>query len=46
MEKDAETHTQTLGKARGILQKRGRKDCKNQKDQGHHNKKESANLAA
>jgi hypothetical protein len=33
---DAETHSQMVGRDRGILWKRGRKDWRSQRDQGHH----------
>ena len=35
---DAELLSQLLLEARGILQKRGRKDCRSQRGQGHHKK--------
>jgi hypothetical protein len=34
METDAETHSQTLSRAGGILEKRGTKDCSSQRNQG------------
>jgi len=36
METDAETHSQILGGAKRILQKRGIKDYRSQRAQGHH----------
>lgn len=38
MEADAETHSQTLGGPWGIPWKRGRKDYRNQRGQGHQKK--------
>ena len=35
---NAETHSQSLGGAQGILQKPGRKDCRSQRGQGHQKK--------
>jgi hypothetical protein len=35
MKTDIDIHNQTLGKAKGTLQKRGKKDCRSQKCQGH-----------
>jgi hypothetical protein len=32
----AETHSQALGRAQGIPQKRERKDCRSQRSKGHH----------
>jgi hypothetical protein len=34
--RDAESHSQTLGRALGVLWRRGRKDQRNQKGQGCH----------
>jgi hypothetical protein len=38
METDAETHSQTLGAAQGILYKRGRKIYRSQRGQEDHKK--------
>jgi hypothetical protein len=35
METDAETLSQTSDRAQGMLWKRGKKDCRSQRDQGH-----------
>jgi hypothetical protein len=45
MDADAETHNQTLGRTWGIPWKKGKKDRKSQRDQGHTRKPiESTNL--
>jgi hypothetical protein len=38
METDTDTHSQTLGRIQGILQKRGRKDYRSQRVQVYHKK--------
>jgi len=36
MTAEAETHIQTLSRARGTPQKRGKEDCKSLRGRGHH----------
>jgi hypothetical protein len=38
IETDGKTHSQTLGRAGGLLWKREREDRKSQREQGHHKK--------